>query len=221
MSGVTVIIPVGPGHETRAEEARNSCALAAKQNEFFTKIKCITELDLKGEGRSKARNRAIRRATTDWLFFLDADDLCHLLTFINVVPYLKYDAIWSHIYEMKMDEPGFYERKDQITPITRIEDILLRDPFQTIHTGHFVRKEICPLFDEDMDAGEDFKQFIELWDQHNCIKIPEPLFINRRGEHSQGPRSASGRDWRRSVERQLREFSIEHFKRCEVPGIPV
>ena len=55
-----------------------------------------------------------------------------------------------------------------------------------------------------MDAGEDFKFYFRLWRDCRCAKRPEIFFLHRRGHHSQGPRSATGIDWTRSVTAQWR-----------------
>ena len=55
---------------------------------------------------------------------------------------------------------------------------------------------------------EDFKYYLEVWRRYRCIKIDRPLFFNRRGCHSTGPRSASGPMWRQAVERVIADFRL-------------
>ena len=56
-----------------------------------------------------------------------------------------------------------------------------------------------------MDAGEDFKFYFLLWRHYRCAKRPEIFFLHRQGEHSKGPRGATGLDWSVSVTNQWRE----------------
>ena len=50
-------------------------------------------------------------------------------------------------------------------------------------------------FDESMDAGEDYKYYYSLWSEFRCVKVPMIFFLNVRGNHSSGERSASADDW--------------------------
>jgi FkbM family methyltransferase len=74
--------------------------------------------------------------------------------------------------------------------------------------GHFVRTEVAARirFDVEMDAGEDFKYYLELWRQARARKIESVLFVNRRGAHSVGPKSADGSQWRAATTRVLGDF---------------
>ncbi len=213
-----VITPVGPGHEQLFLESQESIQLAYDTSLGpFSDILTISIDDTAGEiGRSAARNEAIRRAAAEdaeWIFFLDADDLLLPEVFQAVAPYIgKYDAIWGSIAEIK---PGCQEavlRAPQVSPILEMEAILSADPYRTLQIGHFVRTQLAleNLFDENMDTGEDFDYHLRIWDQHKCIKIEAPLFVNRRGCHSVGPKSADGADWRRSVEATIDRYRAKY-----------
>lgn len=69
MSLVSIIIPVGPGHERHAAQA---IASAKAQT---VACETITILDNNGNGAGWARNRGADIATGQFLVFLDADDL--------------------------------------------------------------------------------------------------------------------------------------------------
>jgi hypothetical protein len=77
--------------------------------------------------------------------------------------------------------------------------------------GHFVKREVAIKlpFNEEMNTGEDWDYYLRLWRDHDCIKIREPLMLNRRGMHSTGPRSATGRDWTIAVNKMIEEARNE------------
>lgn len=68
MSEVTVIIPTVPGREDRLARAIKSV-----QRQTLPVLH-IVERDELGEGPSATRNRAVERADTEWIAFLDDDD---------------------------------------------------------------------------------------------------------------------------------------------------
>lgn len=200
MSTVTVIIPVGPGHEKIVNEAINSVLVAGKKRgkKWKKPIICTVD-DTQGRlGRSKARNQGVLRATTDWVFFLDSDDVMHPKCFKYASDYLDYDGIWGDIYSFEEDFAPV-KRPSQVYP-RNLNELQFYDPTLTIQMGHFIRRDIAleNPFNEDMDCAEDFDYYLRVW-KGNCIKINKPLFYNRRGSHSTGPRSATGREWSEKV----------------------
>lgn len=206
-----IITPIGPGHNKLYEKCKNSIIEAINHSKgSFEDIILIPVDDQEGKfGRSAARNRAIKDASNrgiDWLFFLDADDLILPYAFKAVSPYLNnYDAVWGNIAEIEKGKEESSLRIPQILTINNIKELLIFDPFYTIQMGHFAKTTVAlqNLFDESMDCGEDFKYYLKVWEQYNCCKIPTPFFVNRRGFHSQGIRSATGQQWRISVEKLL------------------
>jgi len=210
-----VISPVGPGHEKSYENCKQSIDIAWQFNKGpFLDLEIITMLDLKGEhGRSKRRNDGILIANEnncDWLFFLDADDLLTPEAFDAVSQYIKkYDAIWGNICEMPYGDFSRAKlRENQLISTENFQDILNLDPFYTLQMGHFVKTNIALEigFDTSMDVGEDFKYYLEVCSRYNFIKCQEIFFINQRGNHSSGPRSANGREWRNSVESEIAKY---------------
>lgn len=223
-----VIIPVGPGHEKLYDECMDSINRASGNSKGnFAEISPIRIDDLDGSlGRSRARNIGIKKAVehgVDWIFFLDADDLMAPFAFEYVSPYLEqYYGIWGSIWTIERGETLPRERPRQLPFLYRIEDVLSCDPFVTLQMGHFVRTSVAlvTLFNESLDTGEDFDYYLRVWDKYRSIKIPLPFFYNRRGVHSQGPRSGTGRQWRQQVEsiikkRYLRGWTTSFYYRAK------
>lgn len=220
MSGISkftcaVVTPIGPGHKQLYQECENSVIASFNQSPgLFSRVFVIAVNDLNGTyGRSQARNIGVREAIekhADWVFFLDADDLMAPSSFETASPYLlKYDAIWGRIDSfVQGTKPA--PRTDQINDLKSVIDILTADPFFTLQMGHFVRTRVAyrNAFDPLLDAGEDFDYYLRIWSDYQCIKIPYPLFYNRRGCHSTGPRSADGRKWRRAVEERIMHYAL-------------
>ena len=172
----------------------------------FDDVRVLVMDDTHGDmGRSKARNEAVKQAKGDWIFFLDADDLMHPRAFENVWLLTEtHDAVWGSIIEYR---EGCLLERYQVPHIAGREQLIKHDPYITIQMGHFVKDEIAKThpFDEDMDTGEDWRYYLGVWNDAECIKIARPLMINVRGEHSTGPRAANGKQWRETVEALLGE----------------
>ena len=204
-----IVTPVGPGHEELYRECLESVkkSFSGKKG-LFSDIIPIGIDDFDGRlGRSKARNIGIRKAAeqnADWIFFLDADDIMAPSAFEYVSAYLgQYDAVWGSIWTIERGELKASERPHQLPFLYGIDDLLSHDPFVTLQMGHFVKTSVAlsVLFDESLDIGEDFDYYLRVWEKYACIKIPLPFFYNRRGFHSQGPRSSKGSEWTREVEK--------------------
>ena len=212
---IGVITPVGPGHEASYKVCKQSIQIAWEFNKGpFLELEIIAMSDPLGqEGRSSRRNDGIKIAKEkgcDWLFFLDADDLMTPEAFQEVLPYVdKYDAIWGNICEMPYGDFNQVKvRENQLISTENFADILRIDPFYTLQMGHFVKTQIAfeVGFDVKMDVGEDFRYYLKVCSQYKFIKCPEVFFINQRGYHSKGPRSANGVQWRHSVESEIAKY---------------
>ena len=209
-----IITPVGPGHEGLYEECLASINKSYDDNKGrFSEIILVRVDDTDGRlGRSRARNKGIKQAAeqgAEWLFFLDADDLMAPSAFEYASNYLDdYDAVWGSIWSIEEGQQKAEEREGQLSFLWSIEDVLSFDPFVSLQMGHFVKTSVAlsALFDESLDTGEDFDYYLRVWEKHKCIKIPLPFFYNRRGIHSQGPRSATGGQWRQVVEGIIKKY---------------
>ncbi|WP_101759939.1 glycosyltransferase [Oceanicoccus sp. KOV_DT_Chl] len=206
-----VITPIGPGHSDLYREMKKSVEEAFKNSRGeFSSIELVSIDDTQAKlGRSTARNNGVKKASKlgcDWIFFLDADDLMLPNAFKDVSPYLaSHDGIWGLISELSPDATKANIRLPQLPHINTIEELVLHDPFITLQMGHFIKTEIALTvpFDKDMDTGEDFKYYLDVWRKNKCIKQNKIFFANRRGSHSTGPRSADGHQWRVQVEALL------------------
>jgi FkbM family methyltransferase len=214
----TVIIPFGPGHQELVLRAETSVKEAIAEGKgAFDEIKILCVDDSSGKlGRSKARNIAVAEsasAGTDWIFFLDADDLMAAHAFRVVQEHLhNHDALWGEIYEADIPTQTANLRPNQITPITSLDQILTNDPYLTIQMGHFVNIKTATefRFNESMNCGEDVDYYLRIWKEKRCLKIDKPLFFNVRGQHSTGPKSATGKDWREAIGHIYTKFCAEN-----------
>ncbi|MBK5000679.1 FkbM family methyltransferase [Pseudomonas sp. S31] len=197
-----VIIPVGPGHQELAQRAAQSVAQAIETGTGpFEEVTLHLQDDSLGQGRSRARNQAVESAIAtkaEWIFFLDADDLMAPEAFQLIEGKTEdNDGIWGAIYTANPITGEIARRQSEISPIDSFEQVLLNHPFNTLQFGHFIRATVAQgePFNIEMDCGEDVDYYLRVWSRYRCIKLAEPLFYNVRGQHSTGPRAATGQDW--------------------------
>lgn len=201
-----VITPIGPGHADIFEsECLPSINRAIETSKGpFDEVLVYAMDDTKGEhGRSARRNDALKRAMADgveWVFFQDADDFMTPNAFDDFGKVFEefpdVDAVWGQICDLDaLGAPLLRDGQPEI--LQTYEEFISYRPYLSIQIGAFMRTEIvAPIgFDVDMNTGEDFKLYYEMWEHHNCLKVPFIFFVNRRGAHSTGPRSATGKDW--------------------------
>lgn len=197
-----VIIPVGPGHEQTYQRAVESVRIATLCKARFSKVNIKIVDDTEGKiGRGAARNRGVEQSESEWIFFLDADDMMHPQALENF-PLGEYDAVFGTITEYR---DGLIMERYQVPRIETYDQLLAFDPYLTLQMGHFVRRGAFKPFDTEMNTGEDWKYYLDLWRNHKCIKVNRPLMVNIRGQHSSGPRSANGREWSEVVGELINE----------------
>ena len=69
-------------------------------------------------------------------------------------------------------------RENQIKVIDNFKTLIAHDPFLTLQMGHFVRTKVARKhpFDAEMNTGEDFKYYLEIWKKYRCLKCESTFF---------------------------------------------
>lgn len=230
----SIIIPVGKGHEQTVNTAIGSAMQAAEEGlGAFTNIHILAGLD-DGRGRSAVRNalmngpleRMLVRSTGDdpktapfeseWVFFLDADDvMCNSKIwggspFESVEDYLvDFDCIWGPIFELSKDNK--ITMREQSGNISTYREFLEYPSFNSVQIGHFARRSTFLDFNENMGYCEDVDLYLREWKLLRCLKQDIPFFLNRRGLHSWTKKGGgpNGRDWSEKAEELMAEARLE------------
>jgi len=139
----------------------------------------ITLIDIKNHGVSFARNLAVKNAKGAWLAFIDADDLWD-----NNKLSIQFNALdgelWSHCNSLYIgdDQPGNVTRADLSSQDSgMIFSSLLLENFITTSTV-LIKKSLFTAsqgFDENFDALEDWKLWLEISKNHPIAYIAEPI----------------------------------------------
>jgi glycosyltransferase involved in cell wall biosynthesis len=141
-------------------------------------------------GVSAARNRGIRMATSEWLAFLDSDDLWLDRKLVRQLDFLarhhdlricQTEEIW--IRNQKRINPRKYHEKPRghCFPLL-LERCLVSPSAVIIHREIF---EEVGLFDETLPACEDFDLWLRIGCRHPIGLLGEPLIIKRGGHADQ------------------------------------
>ena len=219
-----VVIPVGPGHQEICKRAIQSVEQAISNGLGpFEEVVMHIQDDTLGQGRSRARNlavQAVAERNVEWIFFLDADDLMAPDAFTHIEGLTdEHDGIWGAITTAEPISGETTRRESEISPIDSFEQILLNHPYNTLQFGHFVRTDVAANepFDTEMDCGEDVDYYLRVWSRYRCTKLRAPLFYNVRGQHSTGPRAATGQQWNEAVPKVFGAFCATNEVVASVP----
>lgn len=160
---VTVVIPIGPGHETVAQRA-----VASVQAQTVPTV-VVTVRDTDGRGPGWARNEGLRQVTTPWVLFLDADD------------WLEPHAVDS-LLQAAAQHPGMYVYSDWYAG-----EIHVNAPQTGFAwcggTWHAVTALLPTAwvrtvdgFNDTLPGGEDTDFYLNLITSRRCgVRLPEPL----------------------------------------------
>lgn len=177
---LTVITPVGPGHEYIVGRAVASVCEASKRPGRFKEIVHKVIPDTRGQwGRGKARNYAMENG---WMFFLDADDV--MMPDAMELCDFSYPATFGAVcLDGRVSEKNVY-------PCDR-QSVRQHGAQGTLSMGFFYQGPL--RFNEEMIAGEDFDFYMRL---PKFIKIEKPLVsIGRSVASATGPKGYSKLDW--------------------------
>ncbi|MFT5266603.1 MAG: hypothetical protein ACI88C_000024 [Acidimicrobiales bacterium] len=197
---LTVITPVGPGHERWQSPCRASVRAASKAPGPFTDLEHMIVLDEGPVGRSKLRNAMMRDATdTDWFFFLDADDemASDALHRFGTIDHVKWDAVIGAAggYTSKGITIGTFNNS---YPVTSEDLCRLQTPLGLFALTGFFRAApaLDILFNEESDTCESFEFMCAFAAQYRWTKISDLMtWIHCERASAKGPRGYVGLDW--------------------------
>jgi hypothetical protein len=168
---VTIITPVGPYHH---DVVRRAAASVQAQT-----LPCAHTIlyDDDRRGPAALRNEGLRRADTDFIVFLDADDWLHpdfARRCINA--WRPYHYVYTDWYEGDRHKPA--PACAWVNQTWHVITTLIPTA-----TARYVGG-----FDETKPGGEDTDFYLKLRRAHFCgIRLPEPLFYYG----AEGPRAAA------------------------------
>jgi glycosyltransferase involved in cell wall biosynthesis len=196
---VTVIIPWGIGHLTLLGTVLESCMKASprpdqiivvedfpgsKAEEHFVKYPSVKFYCL-GEhrGRSYARNFAVAKADTPWLYFLDADDFLEptaIEDFREIMVNNRLDLLYAD-YDY-IDKTG---KRNRVRKKPFKRQRIIEFGYNYVNIGMFVRRDrflAVGGFDEDMAICEYWDLFLRyvMNPRIRIHKHSRPFFVARQ-----------------------------------------
>lgn len=159
MTDVTICIPIGPGHEAVAQRAITS----ARAQTVPAVIETLHDTD--GRGPGWARNRLLETVITDYVVFLDADDVIAPTFLARTLPHASPD---TYVYT------DWYEGARRVTaPATPWVDAAWHVITTLLPTG--AAREAG--FDEGLPGAEDTDFYLRLRANGVCGRhLPDALF---------------------------------------------
>ena len=203
MRRVSVIIPVGPGHDRVVKRAVASVEYAWSYDHGpFDEHRVLVIDDAEAKmGRSKARNFGMDSTPKDWHFLLDADDQMveNAFTLVDLCADATFGAVCLD---------GAVLRTNRY-PLSKFQLIRLGAK-GTLSMGCFLRVGLGMRFDEEMDIAEDFDFYCRLaCRERSFIKVEEPLVsIGYRTPSAGGPRSSAGCDWTEACQAVVDRYKV-------------
>lgn len=177
---VTIVIPIGNGHEAVAERAIAS----ARSQTVPCKIVTVYDKNLRGAGW--ARNQGIKQVDTRWMVFLDADDILEPLFVERTLSVARANR---YVYT------GWYEDSRIKSPPERAWCGGTWHVITTLLPSDLVRS--VGGFDESLPGAEDTDFYIKIVTRRYCgIRLDEPLvhYINTPDARSKQFRAGSLHD---------------------------
>ena len=195
MPDATIIVTIGPYHKHLANRAIES----ARAQTWPTTV--VTAYDEKGLGPGRARNMALRMVNTNFVVFLDADDLVEP-TFVA-----KCLRVWQPDHYVYTD----WREGDKV--VTAPDCPWHQQEWHVITTLLPTLAARRTRFDEDLPGAEDRDFYLNLTRNGTCgIHLPEPLF-------TYGADGKRGTDFHASRERdavliEINERYTDMAKKC-------
>lgn len=181
----TIIIPIAPYHLDIAQRAIQS---VASQTVSCTVLPLV---DDEGRGAGWARNRGIEQVTTEFVVFLDADDLL-LPNFVERCWSVFHQA-QRYVYTDFMDDSGLRHNAPDCAFTYRLGEPVSADPMVNAHAVTALMPTVWARqvggFDETLTGGEDSEFYIHLGTEGLCgTRLPEALFIYTNAPDSRSKR---------------------------------
>jgi glycosyltransferase involved in cell wall biosynthesis len=143
--GTNTIATITPAHPFRARNGMLDRALRSIQMQTLLPDEIIVAIDNDSEGAAPTRQRALMRATTDWVAMLDSDDMFlqpHLEKLLAHALATGADFVYSWFMLLAQDGT-LYEEYDPIFPPTHFTNPWNPDdPIETTITT-LVRRELA------------------------------------------------------------------------------
>lgn len=159
MPNVTIVIPIGAGHEGIAERA-----IASARNQTVA-TEVVTVYDKERRGAGWARNRGVEQVNSEWVVFLDADDFLEP-TFVEHT--LSASRTGRYVYT------GWFEDNNAKEPPEKAWCGGTWHVITSLLPTQLVRE--VGGFDESMPGAEDTDFYLKVVTRRVCgIRITYPL----------------------------------------------
>ncbi|WP_312555925.1 glycosyltransferase family 2 protein [Empedobacter brevis] len=131
----------------------------------FENFKLIKQ---KNSGPSVARNNGIKNSTSDWIAFLDSDDIW---TPSRLEKQLKFLTSNPEVVLIGGGHEKFFFNKNIISQEISLQKLCFKNFFETPTV--LVRKDICSTyyFDENMRYSEDYDLWLKIASKHKTLYI--------------------------------------------------